>query len=84
MMPEVREFIIDRLQREYSFKEGINIDEINYIEEGYMDSIGLIQFIGEVEDEFGIEFTDEELESQSFRIVGEFISLVESKLEDRK
>ncbi len=83
-MSEVREFIIDRLQREYSFKEGINIDEIDYIEEGYMDSIGLIQFIGEIEDEFGIEFTDEELESQSFRIVGEFISLVESKLEDRK
>ena len=82
-MSEVREFIIDRLQREYSFKDGVDIDRINYIDEGYMDSLGLLQFIGEIEDEFGIIFSDEEMESQSFRIVGELISLVKSKMGDK-
>lgn len=80
-MSRVREFILDRLQREYSFRDGTNVDEINFIDEGYMDSLGLLQFIGEMEDEFGIEFTDEELESGSFRIVGELIAMVEKKLE---
>jgi len=78
---KAREFILDRLQREYSFKDGTKIDEINFVDEGYMDSLGLLQFIGEMEDEFGIEFTDEELESGSFRIVGELIAMVEKKLE---
>lgn len=80
-MSRAREFILDRLQREYSFKNGTDIDAINFVDEGYMDSLGLLQFIGEMEDEFGIEFTDEELESGSFRIVGELIAMVEKKLE---
>ena len=80
-MSREREFILERLQREYSFKDGTDIDQINFVDEGYMDSLGLLQFIGEMEDEFGIEFTDEELESGSFRIVGELIAMVEKKLE---
>lgn len=83
-MSRAREFILEKLQREYSFKEGTDPDAVNYIEEGYMDSLGLLQFIGEMEDEFGIEFTDEELESGSFRIVGELIAMVEKKLEEAR
>ncbi len=79
-MSKVREYVLDALQREYSFKEGIDIDKINYVEEGYMDSLGLLRFIGELEDEFSIEFTDDELFSSSFRVVGELISMIEEKV----
>lgn len=79
-MAEVREFILDRLQKEYSFKEGTDIEKINYVEEGYMDSLGLIQFIGELEDEFDIEFSDEEMMDDSFRVVGSLIDLVTKKV----
>ncbi len=79
-MAEVREFILDRLQKEYSFKEGTDIEKINYVEEGYMDSLGLIQFIGELEDEFDIEFSDEEMMEDSFRVVGSLIDLVTKKV----
>lgn len=79
-MEQVREFILDRLQKEYSFKEGTDIEKINYVEEGYMDSLGLIQFIGELEDEFDIEFSDEEMMEDSFRVVGSLIGLVTKKV----
>lgn len=79
-MAEVREFILDRLQKEYSFKEGTDIEKINYVEKGYMDSLGLIQFIGELEDEFDIEFSDEEMMDDSFRVVGSLIDLVTKKV----
>ncbi len=79
-MSKVREYVLDALQREYSFKEGVDIDKINYVEEGYMDSLGLLRFIGELEDEFSIEFTDDELFSSSFRIVGELITMIEEKV----
>lgn len=82
-MAEVREFILDRLQKEYSFKEGTEIEKINYVEEGYMDSLGLIQFIGELEDEFDIEFSDEEMMDDSFRVVGSLIDLVTKKVGEK-
>ncbi len=79
-MSEVREYVLDALQREYSFKKDADIDSINYIEQGYMDSLGLVQFIAELEGEFGIEFTEQEMESPDFRKVGTLIALIESKL----
>ncbi len=79
-MSNVREYVLDALQREYSFKDGVDIDKINYVEEGYMDSLGLLRFIGELEDEFSIEFNDDELFSSSFRVVGELISMIEEKV----
>lgn len=80
-MSRVRDYVMETLQREYSFKKGVDVDSLNYVEEGYMDSLGIVQFIGEIEDEFAIVFTDEELASESFRIVGELINMIESKLE---
>lgn len=79
-MSEVREYILDALQREYSFKKDADVDNINYIEEGYMDSLGLVQFIAELEDEFGVEFAEAELESPDFKKVGTLIALIENKL----
>ena len=79
-MSDVKEYILDALQREYSFPEGVDLNKFNYVEEGFMDSLGLLQFIAELEDEFNIEFTDAELESPDFKLVGPLCELVESKM----
>lgn len=76
-----REYILMMLQREYSFKEGADIDKLDYIAEGYMDSIGTMQFIVDLEAEYSIQFSDEELSGNDFRIVGKLIDLVEKKME---
>ena len=79
---EVEEYILDTLQREYSFKEGVDLDALDYVAEGYMDSLGLVQFIVELESEFNISFSDEELSSSDFKIVGKLIKMVERKMEN--
>ncbi len=76
----IREFILEELQREYSFKPDVDVDSINYVKEGYMDSLSIVQFVVEIEDEFGIEFTNEEMESLDFCIVGKLIKMVENKV----
>ena len=48
-MAEVRTYVLDALQREYSFKQGVDVDSINYIREGYMDSLGLVRWIRRVQ-----------------------------------
>lgn len=80
-MDKVKEFVIDYIQREYTVSEEIDIMKLNYIEEGYIDSLGLLQFIATIEDEFEIEFTDEELASPRIQVVGDLIEIIEGKMQ---
>ena len=72
----VEENIIDLIKKELDVDE-FDLDA-NLVNEYEIDSIGLLDFIMTVEEEFDIEFEDDELEEiESARDV---ISLVESKL----
>ncbi len=79
-MSRVQEFILEYIQREYTVSEEIDIMTLNYIESGYIDSLGLLQFIATLEDEFEIEFSDEELQTEDIKVVGNLIELIESKI----
>ena len=78
-MIKAQEFILKYIQKKYTIPEGKDIYSLDYVAQGYVDSLGLVKFIVELEDEFNIEFTDEELESPSIKIVGKLIELVERK-----
>lgn len=79
-MNSIESFIIEYIQREYTVDENINILELNYVESGYVDSMGLIQFIATIEDEFQIEFSDDDLNNPDIKIVGKLAELIESKM----
>ena len=81
-MEKVKEFIVDYIQREYTISEDIDIMELNYVESGYIDSMGMIQFIAVIEDEFGISFSDDELAEPDIKVVGKLINMVVNKLEE--
>ena len=78
-MVTAEEFILKYIQKKYTIPEGTDVFSLNYIEQGYIDSLGLIKFIVDLEDEFNIEFTDDDLDSPSIKIIGELIKLVERK-----
>ena len=79
-MDSVKDFIVDYIQREYTIPDDIDVMGLNYVEEGYIDSMGLIQFITVIEDEFNITFTDEELAGEDVKVVGKMVDLVTSKM----
>lgn len=80
----VKDFVIDYIQREYTIPDDVDIMNLNFVEQGYVDSLGLIQFIYTLEDEFGITFSDEDLKNDDLKVVGKLISIVESKIEDER
>ena len=80
-MQDVKEFVTGYIQREYTVPEDKDIMTLNFIEEGYIDSMGYIQFISTIEDEFGIEFEVEDMENPDLRIVGNLIEFINKKLE---
>lgn len=80
-MKDVKAFVTEYIQREYTIPQDIDILTLNYVESGYVDSLGLIQFITTIEDEFSIEFTDEELDSTEIKVVGKLIEMIENKMD---
>lgn len=71
------------------YAKGINdIDciksDTNLIEDLNFDSVSTIQFIIELEEEFGITFNPEELDLKSIIIVGNVIQILKRKIDDEK
>ena len=83
---DVKEFVLDYLQKEYTFPEDLDVMNLNYVESGYIDSLAFIQFIATIEDEFDIAFTDEDLDSITIKTVGGLIHMITQKTnpEDNK
>lgn len=76
----VKEYILELLQKNCTIEDDVDIDNLNYIEEGYVTSLGLIQFMIELEEKFNIRFTDDELYSEDIRVVGSLAELIEKKM----
>ncbi len=54
------------------------IDSYRYLDLGHIDSFGLMRFVAELEDHFGVVFEPEHLQSQEFRTVGGVCHLIAS------
>lgn len=78
-MTDIKCFVTEYIQREYTVPEDVDIMTLNYIDEGYIDSMAFIQFISTIEDEFDIEFEVEDIENPELRIVGKLIDFIKSK-----
>ena len=79
IMDAVKEFVLDYIQREYSLPNDVEVTGFNYIDSGYVDSMGLIQFIATLEDEFNISFDDKDMESEDIKVIGKLIEMIHKK-----
>ncbi len=79
-MDKIQEFLLEYIQREYSLPENIDFSTFNYVESGYIDSMGLLQFIATIEDEFGIEFSDDDLENPELNVIGSLVDIIKNKM----
>jgi acyl carrier protein len=80
MREKIKKFVINYIEKRGKLPENINLDEFNYIETGYVDSMGIIKFIVELEKEFDIEIKDDDMLSPKFKTIGGLIELIEGKI----
>lgn len=76
-----KDFILAELSRKGRLPADADLDALDYRKSGHVDSIGLIKFILSLEREFDIEFSEEEVGSADFRVVGTLVRLIEAKLQ---
>ena len=79
-MNKIRQTILDFVEREYKLPENVDYDTFDFVENGFVDSMGMVQFVTILEDEFDIEFSAEELLSSDFRTVSGLEKLIERKI----
>ena len=82
-MTDIKEFVTEYIQREYTVPEDVDIMTLNYIEAGYIDSMAFIQFISTIEDEYDIEFEVEDIENPDMKIVGKLIDFISEKVAEK-
>lgn len=76
---EIEEFILKYLSKKGKLPKDINIDEFNYIDTGYVDSMGLLKFVVELEQEFDIEISDDDMMLPEFKKIGGLGALIQAK-----
>lgn len=56
-----------------------DINELRYLEGGILDSFGLMQFIVAIEEDFNVELTPEDTQSEQFRTLGGIAEIIDEK-----
>lgn len=82
-MEKIRQIILDFVEREYKLPENVDYDTFDFVEKGFVDSMGMVQFVAILEDEFDIEFSADELLSNDFRTVGGLEKLIQKKVNEK-
>jgi len=81
-MSEIRDFILEFVEREYKLPDDVDYETYDLMENGYIDSMALVQFVAILEDEFDIEFTSEELLSDRFKTVAGLEGIIQGKVKE--
>lgn len=79
---EVREFIVNFLKesiKERNFTEEDITDNFDLLTEGVIDSLGIIEIIQAIEENFGFEIDFEDLDAENFTIIGPLCQYIEQK-----
>jgi acyl carrier protein len=55
-----------------------------YLDEGLIDSLGIVMMISQFEDELGIAFSPEDMQSYEFQTIGGVVGIVERLVSEKK
>lgn len=85
-MNGVTKWIVDWLVKEGSLDKSEIIDNLdsNYFEVGFIDSFKFISMIADVEDNFGIEFSNDQFEDRSFSTINGLSMIIEGLINREK
>ena len=72
------------VERKRPLPDGVSIQAYRFLDEGHIDSLGVMAFVLSIEERFGISLTDEDIVSEDFRSVGGLTQLIINKSNTRE
>jgi D-alanine--poly(phosphoribitol) ligase subunit 2 len=83
-MSAEKEWILDWFKRRKGIKEEIDDEELNYFEAGWIDSLGIIELITEIEDCFKIRFSPKDFQDRRFSTIGGLAQIIKEKKDGKE
>lgn len=82
----VQEWVIKWFEKKAKISREDILRNLNagYLEEAYIDSMGFIELIGEIEDHFGIQFSDEDFLDEKILTISGLISKIEGEIKNER
>ncbi len=80
MTDSVKKYVLQLIEKKVRLPKDTDLDSFNYIDSGYVDSLGIIKFIVDIESHYDIEITEQEIESPEFRTVGGVVEIICGKM----
>ena len=80
MKVSIKEFIVKYLEKKGSLPKGVGLDTFNFVDAGYVDSMGMVKFLLALEMEFGVEISEADILSEEFKTVDGLAGLIEGML----
>ncbi len=79
---EIRDWLADWFLNNTSVEAAdlANAAQTNYFEAGWMDSFSFIQFISDIEERFGVSFSNEEFQNREFATLGGLAGIIAKRL----
>lgn len=74
---KIRGFIVENFL--FGSDDGSLKDGDSFLESGIIDSTGILEVVGFVEDEFGFDVNDEELVPENFDSIDRLVAYIERK-----
>jgi acyl carrier protein len=78
MKDRIRSYIMENIL--LGSADEVIADGDSFLEKGIIDSTGILELVGFVEDEFGIEVSDEELIPENFDSVEKLAVYIDNKM----
>lgn len=79
MQQKIKEYIVRLLEQKGPIPSDTSVDDYAFLDNGHIDSLGLMKFLVAVEKEFGIELTENDIMSKQFRTVSGLAKLIAEK-----
>jgi len=80
MSDQIKHFVINAIEKKSKLPADCEIDSFNYVDSGYVDSMGMVKFVLSIEAEFDIELASADMESPEFKTIGGLIEIIKSKI----
>lgn len=80
MQKKITSFIVELLEKKQGIPACQNIADYRFIDAGHVDSLGLMKFILQIEQEYNVELSDTDIASEMFRSVGGLSDLLAKKI----
>jgi acyl carrier protein len=78
---KIRTYIIDQLQKKGALPENIDPGQYRYLDARHIDSMGMLKFILNIENEFDIELETNDTQAEEFQTIDGVVRIIKQKLQ---